>query len=156
MGNGKWDVVSDLTLVVTVPKIEPNRYYTGQMVDLYTYNFAYLGTRAFGNDGGTFLIAGPGWNGATPAGVKAVIRSETQFAYIIFRTQLFNVADLPKVNKIQAGYHAEPLSNFTPRPHPASSPSSTSYSSSARRVLLRQHCSHDSRRSTSAPGRPST
>ena len=82
-------------IVVTVPKIEPNRYYTGQMVDLYTYNFAYLGTRAYGNDGGTFMVAGPGWNGATPPGVKAVIHSETQFAYIIFRTQLLNPADLP-------------------------------------------------------------
>ena len=55
-------------LIVTVPKIEPNRYYTGQLIDLYTYNFAYLGTRAFGNDGGTFMIAGPGWKRATPAG----------------------------------------------------------------------------------------
>src|SRR6516164_10988989 len=99
-------------LVVTMPKIEPNRYYTGQMVDLYTFNFAYLGTRAYGNDGGTFMIAGPGWNGATPAGVKARLRSETQFAYILFRTQLFNAADLTNVNKIQAGYHAEPLSTF--------------------------------------------
>lgn len=34
-------------MVVTMPKIEKNRYYTGQLVDLYTYNFAYLGTRAF-------------------------------------------------------------------------------------------------------------
>jgi len=41
-------------IVVTVPKIEKNRYFTGQMVDLYTFNFAYLGTRSFGNDGGSF------------------------------------------------------------------------------------------------------
>ncbi len=27
---------------------------SGQMIDLYTYNFAYLGTRAYGNDGGAF------------------------------------------------------------------------------------------------------
>jgi len=27
-------------LVVSMPKIEPNRYYTGQMVDLYIFNFA--------------------------------------------------------------------------------------------------------------------
>jgi hypothetical protein len=73
-------------IVVTMPKIEPNRYYTAQLVDLYTYNFAYLGTRAFGNEGGTFVIAGPGWNGATPAGVKALIHCETQFAYALFRT----------------------------------------------------------------------
>src|SRR5580704_9557061 len=99
-------------VVVTMPKIEPNRYYTGQMVDLYTYNFAYLGTRSYGNDGGTFLVAGPGWNGTTPASVKDVIRSETQFAYLLFRTQLFNMADLPNVSKIQSGYHAEPMSSF--------------------------------------------
>jgi hypothetical protein len=105
-------------VVVTMPKIEPNRYYTTQLVDLYTYNFAYLGTRAYGNDGGIFLIAGPGWNGSTPAGVKAVIRTETQFAYALFRTQLLNMADLPKVNKIQAGYHAEPLSSFLHQPAP--------------------------------------
>ena len=55
-------------IIVTMPKIEKNRYYTGQLVDLYTYNFAYLGTRSYGNDGGTFMIAGPGWKGETPKG----------------------------------------------------------------------------------------
>jgi hypothetical protein len=109
-------------IVVTMPKIEPNRYYTGQLVDLYTYNFAYLGTRAYGNDGGTFVIAGPNWNGPTPAGVKAVIRSETQFAYLLLRTQLFNMADLPNVNKIQSGYHAQPLSAFLHQPAPPAAP----------------------------------
>jgi hypothetical protein len=105
-------------VVITMPKIEPNRYYTAQLVDLYTYNFAYLGTRAFGNDGGKFIIAGPGWNGPTPAGVKAVIHTETQFAYGLFRTQLFNPGDLASVNKIQAGYHAEPLSSYLRKPTP--------------------------------------
>jgi hypothetical protein len=109
-------------IVVTMPKIEPNRYYTGQLIDLYTYNFAYLGTRAYGKDGGTFLIAGPGWNGEKPAGVKDVIRSETQLAYLLFRTQLFNMADLPKVNKIQSGYTAQPLSTFLKQPAPAAPP----------------------------------
>ena len=107
-------------IVITMPKIEPNRYYTTQLVDLYTYNFAYLGTRAYGNDGGTFMIAGPGWSGATPAGIKAVIHTETQFGYALFRTQLFNMADLPNVNKIQSGYHAEPLSSFLHQPAPPS------------------------------------
>ena len=109
-------------MIVTMPAIEPNRYYTGQMIDLYTYNFAYIGTRAYGNDGGTFLIAGPGWKGDKPAGVKDVIRTETQFAYLLFRTQLFNSADLPAVNKIQAGYTAQPLSAFLKQPAPAAAP----------------------------------
>jgi hypothetical protein len=105
-------------LVVTVPPIEPNRYYTGQLIDLYTYNFSYLGTRAYGNEGGTFLIAGPEWTGAAPDGMKAVIRAETQFAYALFRTQLFNAADLPNVNKIQDGYRAVPLSTYLKQPPP--------------------------------------
>jgi hypothetical protein len=109
-------------IVLTMPKIEPNRYYTAQIVDLYTFNFAYLGTRAYGNEGGDFIIAGPGWTGPTPSGIKAVIHSETQFAYVLFRTQLFNTADLPKVNKIQAGYHAQPLSAFLHQPAPAAAP----------------------------------
>ena len=109
-------------IVITMPKVEPNRYYRTQLVDLYTYNFAYLGTRAYGNEGGAFLIAGPGWNGDTPKGVKAVIRTETQFAYALFCTQLFNMADLPKVNKIQSEYHAEPLSSFLHQPAPAGAP----------------------------------
>ena len=33
-------------VVITVPRIEPGRYYSGQLIDLYTFNFAYLGTRA--------------------------------------------------------------------------------------------------------------
>ena len=109
-------------MVVTMPKIEKNRYYSGQLIDLYTFNFAYLGTRTYGNDGGTFVIAGPGWTGETPKGVKTVIRSDTEFAYILFRTQLFNPADLPNVKKIQAGYKAEPLSKFLGESAPAPAP----------------------------------
>jgi hypothetical protein len=109
-------------IVVTMPPIEKNRYYTGQMIDLYTFNFAYLGTRSYGNDGGVFMIAGPGWKGETPKGVKAVFKSETEFAYLLFRTQLFNSADLNNVKKIQAGFHAEPLSKFLNQPAPAAAP----------------------------------
>ena len=41
-------------VIVSMPRIEPNRYYTGQMIDLYTYNFAYLGSRTTGNGGGKY------------------------------------------------------------------------------------------------------
>jgi len=105
-------------IVVTMPKIEKKRYYTGQLVDLYTFNFAYLGTRSYGNDGGRFLIAGPDWQGPTPDGIKAVLRAQTQFVYLLIRTQLFNAADIGNVQKIQSGYRAEPLSSFLHQPAP--------------------------------------
>ena len=53
-------------MVLTVPPVEKNRYWVFQMMDLYSFNFDYLGTRATGNGGGTFLVVGPRWNGTVP------------------------------------------------------------------------------------------
>ena len=39
-------------IVITVPQIEKNRYFSIQLVDLYTFNFDYIGTRTTGNEGG--------------------------------------------------------------------------------------------------------
>ena len=49
--------------------MEKNRYFVFQLMDLYTFNFAYIGSRTTGNDGGTYLIAGPEWNGEVPANI---------------------------------------------------------------------------------------
>src|SRR6185295_14540963 len=77
-------------IVLTVPTLEKERYFSIQLIDAYTFNFGYIGSRATGNDGGSFLIAGPGWKGKMPKGVKKVIRSETELALAVYRTQLFN------------------------------------------------------------------
>jgi hypothetical protein len=45
-------------LVLTVPPIEPARYYSLQFIDVCTYNFAYAGSRTTGNGGGNYLLAG--------------------------------------------------------------------------------------------------
>jgi hypothetical protein len=109
-------------IVLTVPPIEKDRYFSIQLIDAYTFNFDYIGSRTTGNDGGSFLIAGPGWKGQTPAGVKKVFQSETEFAFALYRTQLFNPDDLDNVKKVQAGYNAEPLSAFLGQPAPAAAP----------------------------------
>ena len=83
-------------LVLTVPQIEQGRYYSIQLIDLYTHIFDYIGTRTTGNDGGSFLIAGPSWQGKTPDGITKIIRSETDLAVALYRTQLFNPDDLKK------------------------------------------------------------
>ncbi|KSV72966.1 hypothetical protein N182_29010 [Sinorhizobium sp. GL2] len=106
-------------LVLTVPTVEKERYYSLQFVDMYTFNFAYVGSRATGSEAGTFLLAGPGWKGETPPGINAVIRSETEFAFVLYRTQMFDPADIENVKKIQAGYRVEPLSSFLGQPAPA-------------------------------------
>jgi hypothetical protein len=109
-------------LVLTVPAIEKERYYSTQLIDAYTQNFDYIGSRATGNEAGSFLIAGPGWKGETPKGVKKVIRSETDLVIAAYRTQLFNPGDLDNVKKVQAGYKAQPLSAFLGTAAPKAAP----------------------------------
>ncbi|MGH7079684.1 MAG: DUF1254 domain-containing protein, partial [Acetobacteraceae bacterium] len=84
-------------IVLTVPVIETNRYFSVQLVDAYTHNFSYIGTRATGNSGGRFLTAGPDWKGEKPEGIEAVIQSETEFVLAWYRTQLINPADLDNI-----------------------------------------------------------
>jgi hypothetical protein len=109
-------------MVITVPKIEKKRYFSVQLIDAYTHNFAYIGSRTTGNDGGNYLIAGPNWKGKTPKGINKVIHSETEFVFGAFRTQLFKLADLDNVKKVQAGYKAQPLSAFLGQSAPKAAP----------------------------------
>ena len=109
-------------LVLIVPPIEKERYFSIQLIDAYTFNFAYIGSRATGNGGGSYLIAGPNWKGEKPSGVKEVIRSETEFVFALYRTQLFNPADIVNVEKVQAGYKAQTLSQFLGTTAPAAAP----------------------------------
>ena len=109
-------------IVLCVPEIEKARYYDVQLVDLYTDNYGYIGTRATGNGAGCYLVAGPNWEGKTPRGVLQIFRCETQFSFAIYRTQLFNSADIENVKKIQAGYTVKPLSRFLGKSAPPSSP----------------------------------
>lgn len=109
-------------MVITVPPIEAGRYFSVQLIDLYTFNFGYIGSRTTGNDGGSFLVAGPGWKGSRPPSIKKVFRCETEFALAGFRSQLFNPRDLDNVKKVQAGYKAQALSQFLGRPAPPAAP----------------------------------
>ena len=105
--------------VITVPKMEPNRYFSIQLIDTYTHNFEYIGSRTTGNGGGNYLVAGPDWKGELPKGITKIIPCETQLALAIVRTQLFNPADLTNVANLQKKYKAQPLSAFLGAAKPA-------------------------------------
>ena len=160
-------------MVISVPAIERDRYYSVQLIDGNTYNFGYIGTRATGTEAGDYLVVGPDWKGATPAGIKKVFPSTTPFPFALIRTQLFNPGDMPNVEKIQAGYKAQPLSAFLnnpPRPprrrsssflppRPGSRITSSSISTRPCNSSPRRHGTRRSARnlrgSASAPARPS-
>jgi hypothetical protein len=108
--------------VLSVPAVPKSRYYAVMLCDGNTFNFGYIGTRATGTEPGDYLVVGPDWKGETPAKIKKVFYSTTQFAMAVFRTQLFNASDLPNVIKLQSGYKGRPLSAYLKQPAPAAAP----------------------------------
>jgi hypothetical protein len=111
--------------VVCNPEIEKSRYFSVQLVDMYTFNYGYMGSRTTGNSAACHMIAGPGWKGEKPGGIAKVFRSETDFSFAIIRTQLFNPADIENVKRIQAGYRGVTLSQFQNQPAPPAAPEIT-------------------------------
>ena len=107
-------------IVISVPAVSGDRYYSVMLADGHTYNYGYIGSRATGNKAGNYMIVGPDWTGEKPAGIDKVFQSLTPFSLAAFRTQLIDPADMPNVEKIQAQYKAEPLSAFLGQPAPVS------------------------------------
>ena len=108
--------------VLSVPAVEKPRYYSVMLCDGNTFNYGYIGSRATGSDSGDYMVVGPDWKGETPAGIKKVFRSSTQFSVAAYRTQLFNPQDMPNVVKIQSGYKVQPLSAYLKQPAPPAAP----------------------------------
>lgn len=109
-------------VVVSVPAVPKERYYSLQLIDGNTFNYGYVGSRATGNGAGRYLIAGPRWQGETPDGIAKVFRSTTDFSLAVFRTQLFHPDDMPNVMAVQAGYRVQPLSAHLGQPAPPPAP----------------------------------
>ena len=109
-------------MVLSVPAVDPKRYYSVMLCDGNTYNYGYIGSRATGSEAGDYMVVGPDWKGETPAGIKKVFRSSTQFSVAVYRTQLFSPDDLDGVKKVQAGYNVHTLSAYLNQPPPQPAP----------------------------------
>jgi hypothetical protein len=119
-------LVADLRagpLVLTLPAVEKDRYMSVQLIDLYTFNFDYLGTRTTGNGGGRYLLVGPKDAGMEPPeGIDKVLRSETELVFGLYRTQIYGPEDLENVKTILTGYTAEPLWKYLQQSPPEVTP----------------------------------
>lgn len=99
-------------MVLSVPEIK-DRYYVFQCIDLFTHNFAFIGTRTTGTNAGDYLFVGPGYEGNVPKEkFTKVFYSESAFVTIVGRTQLKGKDDLPNVRAIQKKYKLQSLSEF--------------------------------------------
>jgi len=109
-------------VILTIPGIEEDRYYTFQLTDFHTNNFGYLGTRTTGNDGGIFMIAGPSWNGDLPDDVEIAHQAETDFVLILGRTQVKTQDDVQNALDIMEQYDLKTLSEHLGKAQPDAVP----------------------------------
>ncbi|NPD44248.1 DUF1254 domain-containing protein [Lentimicrobium sp. S6] len=107
-----WLDIRSEPIVLSVPEMEDDRYYSFQLIDLYTHNFAYLGTLSTGNKAGKYIVAKEGWKGEKPNGITDILYSETDLFFVVVRTQLIDANDLPNVKAIQEKYQIQELSSF--------------------------------------------
>lgn len=104
-----WVDASNEPIILTIPEISDDRYWTMEIFSFTSDNFAYVGKR-YGTKAGHYAIAGPGWEGDLPPGVSRVSPdSPTPWFCILGRTVVNGVEDLPNVHAIQAGYKLTPL-----------------------------------------------
>lgn len=98
-------------IILTVPAIG-DRYYSFQLIDMYTFNFGYVGTRTTGTAPGNYMITGPTWRGQTPPGISKVFTSEGRYVYCLGRTAVNGEGDLGNVHDIQQQYRLRPLNEY--------------------------------------------
>jgi hypothetical protein len=97
-------------VVVTVPSVSEKRWYIVQIGDYYDQVVYNIGGSK-GPEPGLFLITGPDYQGAIPAGMKQ-IRVRTQLAVVANRVFVSGEPDLPGAREVQQGTSLLPLSVF--------------------------------------------
>ncbi len=106
-----WMDLSKDAVVIIVPPIEDKRYWVFQLMDVYSNNFAYLGSRTTGWGGGKYLLTGPNWEGKIPDGFEQV-KSTTDLCAVLGRIYVKGEDDIPTLNKIQDNFKMMTLSEY--------------------------------------------
>jgi hypothetical protein len=109
-------------VVILLPAIPQNRYWSLQLIDIYTHNLAILSSRTRGPvvAAGRYLVAGPNWKGTVPSGMTQVSRSESNLALAIVRVAVHGPDDAVNVSQLQQAYALAPLHEVVKGPAPPS------------------------------------
>lgn len=118
-------------VTITVPETG-KRYFSLALLDTWTNNIAYFGTRATGGRAVTFTLVGPG--AQPPAGAARVVRSPTAWVWAIGRTLVSGVDDLPAGRAVQDGLV---ISGGTAGPVPPATPARSAPAAELHAAALR-------------------
>lgn len=98
-------------VVITVPEIK-DRYYSVALHDAWFNSIDVIGTRTNGGNGGSYLIAPPGWSGERPEGIERVIISSTSVINLYQRIYLNAADDISKIRALQDQIRIAPLASW--------------------------------------------
>ncbi|MDO8902136.1 MAG: DUF1254 domain-containing protein [Phenylobacterium sp.] len=89
-----------------------DRYFSLALMDAYTNNFAILGTRTTGPNGGTFTLVGP----HEAAEGAHVLRAPTPHVWALGRVVVYGPGDLEAARQVQSGLTIQGPAAPTPAP----------------------------------------
>lgn len=95
-----WYDVAKEPLIVTVPDAG-KRYYSLQLMEMYSDIFGYVGLRATGNKAGTYAVVGPDWKGSLPQGIAGTLRSPTPTGMLLLRIVFDDRGKLQPTHELQ-------------------------------------------------------
>lgn len=102
--------VGDEPWVLEAPDMK-GRYFLLPLLDGWTEVFEVPGKRTSGTDAQTYLITGPGWKGAVPAGMKQ-LKSQTSIVWLLGRIYCTGTPeDYAAVHALQDQFKIYPLSS---------------------------------------------
>jgi hypothetical protein len=119
-------------VTITVPQAG-ERYVSLALMDAYTNNFAILGTRTTGPDGGTFRLIGP----REPLGESGgnVVRAPTDHVWTLARILVDGPHDLEAAREVQSGLTLQGPPSAAPGPFAARSAPWAEYFASAAALM---------------------
>ena len=100
-----WLDLSQGPVILRVPNTG-ERYYVLQLMDMYTNNFALLGTRTEGNGVQAYWVAGPDWTGEVPGGMREV-RTPGNLVWVLGRLHIKGKEELEEVTRLQQQFGIE-------------------------------------------------
>ena len=107
--------------VLSVPGIL-DRYYAFNFIDAYFYNFDFVSSRTDGAAAGDYLIVGPAWKGAAPAGIRRVVHAPTRWINVYQRIHFRDAMDIANVHRLQDSIQLRPLAVYLDKTAVAAQP----------------------------------
>lgn len=97
-------------VIISIPRIR-NRYYSIQMLDIFTNCLEYISISEDGEGPANFMIVREGWAGKYPDNIQKIITSPASVVLALTRTQVYSPDD-EEARAIFRQYDITPLSRY--------------------------------------------